>query len=79
MATAAAAINSPQGLPRRSRVPLGAAVVFTAILAARLAFALALPGPWFLPDEVSYLEQALMNALYRGKGGIYQWVEPQPD
>ena len=20
-----------------------------------------------------------MNALYRGKGGIYQWVEPQPD
>lgn len=20
-----------------------------------------------------------MNALYRGKGGIYQWVEAQPD
>jgi hypothetical protein len=37
-------------------------VVFAVILAARLAFALALPGPWFLPDEVSYLEQALAIA-----------------
>lgn len=41
---------------RASRFAL--ALVVLAVFAARLAYALSLPGPWYLPDEVSYLEQA---------------------
>ena len=42
-----------------------------AILAARVAFAFTLPGPWFLPDEVIYLDHARHIAsqgqvFYRG-------------
>jgi len=39
------------------------ALVALVIFAARLAYALSLPGPWFLPDEVSYLQQARAVAV----------------
>lgn len=46
------------GAPSRAKAWVALAIVAAAILAARLAFAFTLPGPWYLPDEVTYLEQA---------------------
>ena len=67
-----------EGHPAGRGPGLVLAPVALAIFAARLAYALSLPGPWFLPDEVSYLEQAHAVAV-EGKVfsyGLYGGGQP---
>ena len=44
---------------RASRRPwLALSIAVAAIVTAKLAFTLTLPGPWYLPDEVIYIDHA---------------------
>ncbi|MCX5684065.1 MAG: glycosyltransferase family 39 protein [Planctomycetota bacterium] len=49
---------------------LALTLVALAIFVARLIYALSLPGPWFLPDEVSYLGQAHAVAV---EGSVFSY------